>query len=341
MYVDIVESLSVTLAPSGRPLSAFAHGSIAFTSKVSGVPDLLLTLSTGGKGAGMGSRGDQLRNVMERVVFHPCVRLNKWKTDGVLSFIPPDGRFALCGYETDLLGPELNLSTNSSHHLNLPASIEMTTGMGPSGADFEVRVRQNPSSISAATASLQSNLSSARSVRSTPTGDSRGPALEDLTVLVPLPSSVRNISNIRPSKGEAHWNPAEGSVEWRIPPRDVGPAGTLLRCTVQGPLRDGDADVSNGMTATTYDYDDEPVGYQAPTTEQTSPPNGVKLERNRELMPSAAMLNFSVKGWLASGLKVESLMLDGKKSRGLGSDVKPYKGVKYMTVSRKGVEIRC
>ena len=44
MYVDIVETLSVTYAPSGRPLAAFANGSIAFTSKVSGVPDLLLSL---------------------------------------------------------------------------------------------------------------------------------------------------------------------------------------------------------------------------------------------------------------------------------------------------------
>ena len=81
------------VAPSGRPLSAFANGSIAFNSKVSGVPDLLLNLSTGGKGAGMGNRGDQLRSIMERVVFHPCVRLNRWKADGAISFIPPDGRF--------------------------------------------------------------------------------------------------------------------------------------------------------------------------------------------------------------------------------------------------------
>jgi AP-3 complex subunit mu len=53
------------------------------------------------------------------------------------------------------------------------------------------------------------------------------------------------------------------------------------------------------------------------------------------------MLSFSVKGWLASGLKVESLLVDTKKSRGLGAEVKPYKGVKYLTVSKEGVEVRC
>ena len=42
-----------------------------------------------------------------------------------------------------------------------------------------------------------------------------------------------------------------------------------------------------------------------------------------------------------SGLKVESLLVDTKKSRGLGAEVKPYKGVKYLTVSKEGVEVRC
>lgn len=352
LYVDMVETLSVTLAPSGRPLSAFAHGSIVFTSKVSGVPDLLLTLSTGGKGAGMGTRGDQLRTVMERVVFHPCVRLNTWKKEGILSFVPPDGRFALCGYETDLLGPDVSLSTakQTSSNLSLPANIEMTTGLGASGTEFEVRARQDSSSRSAAAASLQSNLGSTRGgFRGASTGDSKSPALEDLTIHVPIPPNVRNVSEMRPTKGEAHWNPAEGTVEWKIPPKDFGPSGAVLRCTVQGSLADEDADmgIKNGMTATTYDYDeDAPGAYQsqaekAPTP---SPPNGAdprKAERNRDLMPTSATVSFGMKGWLASGLKVESLLVDNKKSRGVGAEVRPYKGVKYLTVSRQGVEIRC
>ncbi|KAF7186037.1 AP-3 complex subunit mu-1 [Pseudocercospora fuligena] len=355
LYVDIVESLSVTMAPSGRPLSAFSHGSIAFNSKVSGVPDLLLSLSTGGKGAGMGTRGDQLRTVMERVVFHPCVRLSRWKSEGVLSFVPPDGRFALCGYETDLLGPDMNFSTSrsSSNKLDLPATIEINTGIGSSGADFDVRVRPSSTGTSAAAASLQSHLSSSgrpgASAFRGPTGDSKAPALEDLTVHIPLPATVRNLSDIRPTKGEAHFNPADGSVEWRIPPKDFGPGGAVLRCTVQGPLLDdgeeGNSGIVNGVSATTYDYDDdESSAQQGRNGGVDAGLNGhdpSRAERNAELMPSSATLSFSVKGWLASGLKVDSLLLDNKKSRGLGPEVKPYKGVKYLTVSRKGVELRC
>jgi AP-3 complex subunit mu len=362
LYVDIVESLSVTFAPSGRPLAAFANGSIAFTSKVSGVPDLNLNLSTGGKGAGMGNRGDQLRSIMERVVFHPCVRLNRWKGDGSISFVPPDGRFALCGYEADLLGPDSPLTTDSrsAPKLDLPANIVISTGSGAMGNEFEVRLTLPSSTRSAATASLQSNLSNPGrpgAFRSALASENKGPAVEELAVRIPMPQAARNLSDIRPTKGEAHWSPADGSVEWRISSKDVATissAGAVLRCTVQVPLTDEDDEeedngIMNRMTATTYDYDDDtPSSYQAQSTASKSRSNGAaatsgigKAEKNRELMPTAAMLSFSVKGWLASGLKVESLVIDTKKSKSLGAEVKPYKGVKYLTVSKEGVEVRC
>ena len=62
MYVDIVETLEVTLSPSGRPLAAMAHGTIAFTAKVSGIPDLLLQLGCSGG----------IQNAVSLPVFHPC-----------------------------------------------------------------------------------------------------------------------------------------------------------------------------------------------------------------------------------------------------------------------------
>jgi hypothetical protein len=158
---------------------------------------------------------------------------------------------------------------------------------------------------------------------------------------------------MRPTRGESNWNPAEGKVEWRIPPKDLGPSGAVLRCTVQGPLSDEDADVPtgviNGMAVTTYDYDEDPgAAYLSqenkPSLAASSPLGrsaNRKAKKNQELMPTSVTLSFSVKGWLASGLKVESLLVDTKKSRGLGPEVKPYKGVKYLTVSRQGVELRC
>jgi len=58
-------------------------------------------------------------------------------------------------------------------------------------------------------------------------------------------------------------------------------------------------------------------------------------------MPSSANVSFTVKGWLSSGVRVDSLIINTRASKGLGEGVKPYKGVKYLTVSKGGVEVRC
>ncbi|KAI0144231.1 Mu homology domain-containing protein [Hypoxylon sp. NC0597] len=341
LYADVVETLSVTLAPSGRPIAAFANGTIAFTSKVSGVPDIVLNL-TGPSGK------HNLRSVMELPVFHPCVRLNRWKDNpGELSFIPPDGRFILAGYEVDLLpftnGKSGNLNSNS---LRLPVNIEVKTGLGSSGSDFEVRLNINrnfgPTSSSISGSSGRGGGSGGRGFGAPHPGSAAAPLLQDLIVSVPLPSEVRNLLDIRPSKGDASFNPADKSLEWVIPTKELS-AGTSyfgLRCTVQGPLTEDQDEDPNGFGfGRDYTYD-EP--YQSNTDEKPGNNEGSseaekdakKIAQNKILMPSSASVSFSVKGWLSSGIKIESILIDPRRSRGLGEGVKPYKGVKYLTVSQ-------
>ncbi|KAJ4856076.1 adaptor complexes medium subunit family domain-containing protein [Trichoderma breve] len=325
LYADVVETLSVTLAPSGRPLAAFANGTIAFTSKVSGVPDVLVTLSSP-------SGKHNIGGIMELPVFHPCVRLNKWnERPGELSFIPPDGRFILAGYEVDLLPFTSGKSGSvNSNNLKLPVNLEMKTGLGPVGSEFEVRLQTNK-------------------IFGTPNSSS---AANDLTVTIPLPEDVRNLSDIRPSRGDASFNRAEGRLEWHIPAKEIsGPTSHFgLRCTVVGSLADDDEgeefDPTGFGFGTDYSYN-EP--YQStPAAKKGKEKQGAddeqdpkRVAQNKILMPSSASVSFSVKGWLASGLKIESIVIDTRKSRGLGEGVKPYKGVKYLTVSKGGVEIRC
>ncbi|KAK3937920.1 adaptor complexes medium subunit family protein [Diplogelasinospora grovesii] len=350
LYADVVETLSVTLAPSGRPLAAFANGTIAFTSKVSGVPDIMLTLtSPSGK--------HNLGNIMELPVFHPCVRLARWREQpGQLSFIPPDGRFILAGYEVDLL-PFTNGKTGSlnSNSLKLPVNLEIKTCLGSSGSDFEVRLNVNKF--------FAANSSTALSGRG-PGGAGRGfgglqpgtqasPSLQGLKVMVPLPADVRNLSEIRPSKGDATYNPGDQFLEWNIPDKELA-SGTSyfgLRCTVVGQVTEEDMQESDptGFGFNSYSYD-EPyqssstsakAEKEAETAGTDEEKDGRKAAQNKILMPSSASASFAVKGWLASGIKVESILIDPRKSRGLGETVKPYKGVKYLTVSKGGVEIRC
>ena len=323
------------------------------------MPDLLLTLSASGGKLGM-------EKAIELPVFHPCVRLARWKErPGELSFVPPDGKFMLAGYEVNLMPANLDLNSWSKFNLQLPVSIEVSKGLGPAGADFEVRLilsstfpgaSSGPSSSSSSRPAIGGRASG----RSTPnifsgSSSSSGPALQNVLVTVPVPPAVRNITDLRASRGEAFFTAADSLVEWRVPTKDAAVAGSAtLRCTVVGPLGEKDEDGSNDFAfyPTDGDYDENEDAYQtassappakpAPSArEQADYQDQRKIQQNAPLMPSSASVSFSVKGWLASGIKVDGLVIDTRRSRGLGEGVKPYKGVKYFTVSRKGVETRC
>ncbi|KAH7392170.1 Adaptor complexes medium subunit family-domain-containing protein [Phaeosphaeria sp. MPI-PUGE-AT-0046c] len=357
MYVDIVETLEVTLSPSGRPLSAIANGTIAFTAKVSGVPDLLLQLGCPGG----------IQNTISLPVFHPCVRLNRWKErPGDLSFVPPDGRFVLAGYEVDLLGPaaldSFSTSANSKSlpKLNVPATVSVHPSLGPSGSEFEVRLQLNPRFTGKPPApgpgaGAKGGLGRGMSAPGfSSSGTTAAPAIEEMVVHIPLPTTVKNITDLRVLRGtgDAGYAPGDRGIEWRISSKEIAilmsqdrgggvGASATLRGTVVGQEDDSSELEPVSLHTTTYDYDDDDSNPSVKQEKAAKSHEDTDMKRNRVLMPSCATVSFSVKGWLASGIKVESLNLDLKRSKGLGSGVTPYKGVKYLCVSRRGVEARC
>jgi len=357
LYVDIVENLAVIFAPSGRPISARAHGSIAFTAKISGVPDLLLTLSAPGGTSSAKSTG--ISRTMQIPVFHPCVRLARWKDHpGELSFVPPDGRFMLAGYETDLLPSDLNTDQPPSKNdrLFLPAVVDLRPGRGNSGSDFEARLTLNnnfpgvASNIKPGASRTGSGPIGGLSFGSS-SGSSSAPLLEAVMVTITFPREVRNVTELKPSRGEAMFNALDKVVEWRVPTKDGATVngvatltgaiiGPLIAENVDDELQAVEAGKSNTMAG--Y-YDDDAVTNQTEQCDTTSNGNNVasrKAQASKALMPRSISVSFNVKGWLPSGIKVDSLMVDVKKSKGLGDGVRPYKGVKYLTVSRQGVERR-
>lgn len=412
LYVDIIESLSVTIAPSGRLLSALVSGTIVFNAKISGVPDLLLTLTTP-------SGPQAIANKIDLPVFHPCVRLARWREHpGELSFVPPDGRFVLAGYEVNLLpiDPGLDKAPKHMEKLFLPAIVDVRKSLGPNGAEFEVRLTLNTNFPGASSYPRPGAGARSGSGTSTPSflgggggGNSSSPVLDEVVVTVPIPKSVRNITDMIPSRGDVQWSPGDDVLEWRVPTKDAGTvSGTAtLRCTVVGhhslddDLDGGDdAEFGNETKPTNllqgyYDaqsYQDPTSSLSEPTKPKTkkktksskksrtgtatsedpsqsqsqsqtpspaaplptssssssssslspTPPRpNKKAQLNAALMPTSASVSFSVRGWLPSGIRVESLTIDPRRSRGLGEGVRPYKGVKYLCVSKKGVERRC
>jgi AP-3 complex subunit mu len=372
MYVDIVETLSVILSPAGRPLSALANGTIAFTAKVSGVPDLILQLGCNGG----------INNAVQLPVFHPCVRLNRWKErPGELSFVPPDGRFVLAGYEVDLLGDAaLDAFSSSSssktsksavQKLNIPATVSVHTSLGPHGCDFEVRLQLNPrfNPLSARSSSNTSSSTASKSLSglgrggsSGSTGTSTAPQIEEMSIHIPLPSSVRNISclSVGRGAGDAGYAPGDRAIEWRLTSREIGNlmsqdrGAGCVTATLKGTViaaEDAERDALDSgpvsIATSTYDYDDDASSAPSAPSQLPQPKHHgdeadkKRIQANKVLMPSCATVSFSVKGWLPSGIRVESLNVDQKRSKGLGSGVTPYKGVKYLAVSRRGVECRC
>lgn len=74
-----------TLTVSDRPSLFQITGSILCNCKVSGMPDLTITLN-------------RVQDEFDNVALHHCVRLLRYEKDGVLSFVPPDGAFTLMKY---------------------------------------------------------------------------------------------------------------------------------------------------------------------------------------------------------------------------------------------------
>ena len=340
-----METLSITIAPSGRPLAAFANGTIACTSKISGVPDILLNLSTP-------SGKQNVNSVIELPVFHPCVRLARWREKpGELSFVPPDGRFILAGYQVDILPAEYGWARQAdSNCLRLPVVASMQGGLGATGSEFEIQVRLANMSGQGNPSSSSSRSTSHVGGRGTPAfggSSSLAGILDDVVIKVALPPDVRNLSEIHANKGDTTYNRAEQILEWQLRGKDCVPGITTLRCNVLGPLSDDDEIEGNGFRlGNDWDYTDDayqstPVKAHKGATAADGKEESRKVAQNKALMPRSINVSFSCKGWLASGIKVESLVVDVRKSRGLGDGVKPYKGVKYLTVSRGGVDQRC
>ena len=186
-----------------------------------------------------------------------------------------------------------------------------------------------------------------------------------MVVTIPLPSAVKTIADLRVVRGtgDAAYAPGDRCIEWRVSSREIGVlmsqdrgggigATATLHGTVIGQEEDSSDALDHGgpvsFATSTYDYDDDTSSsYQAApntsaqATVKAGDTDAKRIKANKVLMPSCATVSFSVKGWLPSGIKVESLSLDQKRSKGLGSGVTPYKGVKYLCVSRNGVECRC
>ena len=106
----------------GKLISSQIWGSIESKCRLSGMPDLLMSLSS--------------PDLLQDTCFHPCVRLARWNASQSLSFVPPDGKFTLMQYR---------LATPSSTFL--PLQLKPVITLGSTGGAFQLTMSsRNPSS---------------------------------------------------------------------------------------------------------------------------------------------------------------------------------------------------
>ncbi|CEF62477.1 AP-3 complex subunit mu-2 [Strongyloides ratti] len=115
-YFDVIEEIDCIIDKHGSIVSAEILGHIEVCCKLSGMPDLSMTL--------MNPR------ILDDVSFHPCIRFRKWENEKVLSFIPPDGNFNLLSYR---VGSQslVAIPIYVKHNINLTPTLgrlELTVG---------------------------------------------------------------------------------------------------------------------------------------------------------------------------------------------------------------------
>lgn len=271
LFVDLKEQINVILTnPKNNnkksnkfksynkliPTVAVIKGQIDFTSHLSGIPDIQLSLNLNGHHLGVPS-------------FHKCIRTENWiGNEGQLSFIPPDGKTTIMDYTINL-----DQYPNSKIFKNLGlVNIDYKEGLGLKNNEFEINLTIN----------LLKNVSK----------------ISNLKILIKTKEDGI-LKTLRLSHGDLQTK-SYGNFEWTFDQQTNLGINPVLRGVIE-PYED----------SAKFKDDDN---------------NENDNEANEAKFPHSIALSYTNTGSLPSGIRVNSL----KISRGL-SDVKPYKGVKYIT----------
>jgi len=163
IYFDLVEEIDAIVDSNGAVVSCEANGALMVNSRLSGMPDLTLSFVN--------------PRLLDDASFHPCVRYQKYETDKVLSFVPPDGNFKLMSYRVNL--PQSN---------SLPVQVKPQVHATKTGGKFDLSIH----------------------VRGT-----EGRPIENLLLVLPLAKSVTGI-NATCNVGSYMFDPVSKAVRWDV-----------------------------------------------------------------------------------------------------------------------------
>ncbi|KAJ2770065.1 hypothetical protein IWQ57_002829 [Coemansia nantahalensis] len=179
-YVDIAERIDAIIAASGAVVAYDVNGEISCKSRLTGMPELVLTLNR--------------PEIMDDVVFHPCVRRRAWDAERTIGFVPPDGPFKLASFHVAM----------ETSPRSLPLHVRAQASR--SGGTHTVEIAVDP-------------------------GQCHGRPIEKLGVRVPLPLQAYNIGVQCKTGAHKVTNARPPQVEWTV--KSVRPGDRGLRLSIQ------------------------------------------------------------------------------------------------------------
>jgi len=107
-FVDVVESVNLSMSSSGTVLRADVDGKIMMRAYLSGMPECKFGLNDKlviDKSSGRSKAASALAEAshsgaveLDDCQFHQCVKLDEFDSDRTISFVPPDGEFEMMRY---------------------------------------------------------------------------------------------------------------------------------------------------------------------------------------------------------------------------------------------------
>ncbi|CAF3023204.1 unnamed protein product [Rotaria sp. Silwood2] len=163
-YFDLIEEIDAIIDRNGATIMCEIQGYIDCCVKLSGMPDLTLSFVN--------------PRLLDDVSFHPCVRLKKWESERVLSFIPPDGNFRLISYHI-----------GSQNTISIPIYVK-----------HNIQFREGSSGRFELTVGPKQTM---------------GKTLEAVVIECTMPKSVLNCT-LTPTQGKSTFDPVKKILVWDI-----------------------------------------------------------------------------------------------------------------------------
>ncbi|KAJ4152753.1 hypothetical protein LMH87_009274 [Akanthomyces muscarius] len=189
-FVDVIEDVNLLMSATGAVLRADVTGQIVMRAYLSGTPeckfglndrllldnDGLKSLQSGNKLGSKATKAAAGSVTLEDCQFHQCVRLGKFDSDRIISFVPPDGEFELMKYR-------------ATENVNLPFKVHaIVNEVGRSKVEYSIGVKANFGPKLFAT---------------------------NVIVRIPTPLNTAKIIE-RCTQGKAKYEPSENCIVWKI-----------------------------------------------------------------------------------------------------------------------------